>query len=42
MPKLYWEDLVEGAVYWGDKVVAEHEEMLAYARRNDPLPGLVG
>jgi len=36
--KLYWEDLTEGQAFWGDRVIADREEMLAYAKRNDPLP----
>ncbi len=35
---LYFEDIEVGDVYWGDKCVADPEEMLAYARRNDPSP----
>ncbi len=38
MEKLHWDDLDEGAVFWGDTVTADPEEMLEYARRNDPLP----
>ena len=34
----YWEDLEIGRVLWGDQVVADRNEMLEYARRNDPLP----
>lgn len=36
--RLYWDNLNEGQVCWGDRLVAERQEMLAYARRNDPLP----
>ncbi len=38
MEKIYWDDLDEGAVFWGDTVVVDPEEMLEYARRNDPQP----
>jgi hypothetical protein len=36
--KLYFEDLEEGAVFRGDECVVDREEMLEYARKNDPLP----
>ncbi len=38
MPKLHWEDLNPGDVFWGATESADREEMLDYARRNDPLP----
>ena len=38
MEKIYWDDLEVGAVFWGDTVVVDPEEMLEYARRNDPQP----
>ena len=38
MEKIYWDDLEDGAVFWGDTVVVDPEEMLEYARRNDPQP----
>jgi len=38
MAKLHWEDLNLGDVFWGATVGADREEMLDYARRNDPLP----
>ncbi len=38
MEKIYWDDLEEGAEFWGDTVVVDPEEMLEYARRNDPQP----
>ncbi len=38
MTKLHWEDLNLGDVFWGATVAADREEMLDYARRNDPLP----
>jgi acyl dehydratase len=36
--KMYFEDLKEGAVFRGDGCVADKEEMLDYARKNDPSP----
>lgn len=36
--KLYFEDLDEGRHFRGDDCVAELDEMLAFARRNDPAP----
>lgn len=38
MNKVYWEELEEGAVFWGDTVTVDEDEMLEYARRNDPQP----
>ena len=38
MKKIHWNDLEEGAVFWGDTVTVDPEEMLEYARRNDPQP----
>ena len=38
MKKIHWNDLEEGAVFWGDTVTVNPEEMLEYARRNDPQP----
>ena len=38
MGNIYWEDLEEGAVYWGDTVVVDPDEMLEYALKNDPQP----
>lgn len=38
MEKIYWDDLEEGAVFTGDTVVVDPDEMLEYARRNDPQP----
>ena len=38
MDKIYWDDLTEGDVFWGDTVVVDAEEMVEFARRNDPLP----
>jgi acyl dehydratase len=35
---LYFEDLVEGAVYWGNECLVDKVEMLEYAHKNDPLP----
>ena len=36
--KLYWEDLGVGTVLWSDEVIADRDEMLEYAIKNDPLP----
>ena len=36
--KMYFEDLEEGVVFRGDVCVADKEEMLDYARKNDPSP----
>ena len=36
--KMYFEDLEEGTVFRGDECVADKDEMLNYARKNDPLP----
>jgi hypothetical protein len=36
--KIYFEDLDEGTVFRGDECVADKNEMLEYARKNDPLP----
>ena len=36
--KMYFEDLDEGTVFRGDECVADKNEMLEYARKNDPLP----
>ena len=38
MEKIFWDDLEEGSVIWGNTVVVDPEEMLEYARRNDPQP----
>ena len=38
MEKIYWDDLEEGSVFWGNTVTVDPEEMLEYARRNDPQP----
>lgn len=35
---VYFEDLVVGASFLSDEVTVDHEEMLAYNRRNDPWP----
>ncbi|MFQ5931709.1 MAG: MaoC/PaaZ C-terminal domain-containing protein [Nitrospiraceae bacterium] len=35
---VYFEDLVEGAVFSGREVVANKDEMLEYARQYDPWP----
>ena len=36
--KMYFEDLEEGRVFRGDECIADKEEMLDYARKNDPSP----
>ena len=36
--KLHFEDLVEGTVFRGHDCAVDRDEMLEYARRNDPLP----
>lgn len=33
-----FEDLAEGAVFWGDEVIADLEAMVDYARKYDPWP----
>lgn len=35
---VYFEDLVVGASFLTDEVMVDHNEMLAYNRRNDPWP----
>ncbi len=34
----YWEDLPVGTVLRGNGVVADRDEMVEYAMKNDPLP----
>jgi hypothetical protein len=38
MSVCYFEDIPEGAVYWSQPFVVDREEMLTYARLNDPWP----
>jgi acyl dehydratase len=38
MRLVYFEDLREGDVYWGDEVVVDPDEMMAYNLKNDPWP----
>jgi acyl dehydratase len=39
MPRLItFEDLAEGSVFWGPEVMADADEMVAYARKYDPWP----
>ena len=38
MATVYFEDLVEGHEFVGDEVVVDKDEMLEYARKNDPWP----
>jgi acyl dehydratase len=35
---LYFEDLEEGAIYWGDECLVDRAEMIDFAHKNDPLP----
>lgn len=36
--RVTFEDLVEGSVFWGTEVIADVDEMVAYARKYDPWP----
>ena len=36
--KMYFEDLEEGTVFPGEECIADKNEMLDYARKNDPSP----
>jgi acyl dehydratase len=38
MATVYFEDLVEGQEFVSDEVMVEKDEMLDYARKNDPWP----
>jgi len=39
VPRLItFEDLVEGSVFWGTEVIADADEMVAYATKYDPWP----
>ena len=38
MAIVYFEDLVEGQEFFGDEVTVDKDEMLQYARKNDPWP----
>jgi acyl dehydratase len=38
MERVYFEDLEQGQVFWGDEVLVDPDEMLAYNQRNDPWP----
>lgn len=38
MRLVYFEDLRQGDVYWGDEVVVDPDEMMAYNLKNDPWP----
>lgn len=35
---VYWQDVDIGRIEWGDEVAADPDDMLAYARRYDPMP----
>ena len=38
MATVHFEDLVEGQEFVGDEVMVDKDEMLEYARKNDPWP----
>ncbi len=38
MKIVYFEDLNEGDVFWGDEVTVDPEEMMDYNKKNDPWP----
>jgi acyl dehydratase len=38
MDKIYWDDIAKGDIFWVETVVVDPEEMLVFARRNDPQP----
>ena len=38
MQIIYFEDLKEGDVLWGDELLVDPDEMMAYNLRNDPWP----
>ena len=38
MKKLYFEDLDEGSLHWGEECIVDKDEMLEYNRKNDPWP----
>jgi acyl dehydratase len=38
MATIYFEDLTVGSVFWGDEYVVDKNEMIEYARKNDPWP----
>ena len=38
MEIIYFEDLKEGDVFWGDEVAVNFDEMLSYSQLNDPWP----
>jgi acyl dehydratase len=38
MQTIYFEDMREGDVFWGDEVAVDPDEMMAYNLRNDPWP----
>ena len=38
MPRIFCDDLEVGSAFWGDWVTVDPDEMLDYARRNDPQP----
>ena len=38
MKKVYFEDLDEGSLHWGEECIVDKDEMLEYNRKNDPWP----
>ena len=38
MKKVYFEDIDEGSVHWGEECIVDKDEMLEYNRKNDPWP----
>jgi acyl dehydratase len=36
--KVYFEDIDEGSVHWGEECIVDKDEMLEYNRKNDPWP----
>jgi len=38
MRLVYFEDLHEGDVFWGEEVIVDPDEMMAYNLKNDPWP----
>ena len=38
MGNIYFEDLRVGEFFWGDEVIVDPGEMLAYGKQNDPWP----
>lgn len=38
MKIIYFDDLNAGDIFWGDEILADKSEMMAYNQRNDPWP----